>query len=123
MCRKETVRAHGAPLAAGPWGSWGGCGGPDGSLGQWAGVVAPGKSSKEMTSECLKGAERELTSPDRKEQVHAKAWLCEMAQCTQDGNQVAVRDGAGREAGSVSRGPASRAQEQSWDIGGTTRRP
>lgn len=71
----------------------GGSGGPDASLSWRAGGVAPGKPSKEMTSECLEGAERELTSPGRKGPAPAKAWQRGVARRAQDTGQAAERWG------------------------------
>lgn len=80
--------------------------------------MAPGKSFKEITSAYLKGAERELTLPGRKEPARAEAWQGEMAPCAQDASQAAVRNGGRTEPGRVSRCPEYHSREQSGDFGG-----
>ena len=90
MCREETVSTTAwgpAQVPVTKMGSRGGeggsCGGPAASLGWRATVAAAGKASKDMTSACPKGAERELSSPGRKEPARAKARQCERAYCEQ----------------------------------------
>lgn len=101
----------------------GGCEASDASLGWWAGVVAPGKSFKEITSAYLKGAERELTSPGREEPAHAKAWPGEMALCAQDASQAAVGDGAGQSLGGSAGALNTTPRNRVGTLEASTRRP